>query len=151
MPANILNNTVNLTLQDTPQFVCLNYDTCPNVSCEDLKNIYHYDSAESLVTIREKRSCGIRDHIRNVIMTNQSKQHSIANKKRKDKTIDVGSRVLFKHHTKANKLDLNYLGPAVVTQVLDNPQLTVKIQNKVSDRVHINHCILLNNLGTWVF
>ena len=149
--ANCLNNCLNITLEDTPSFVCLNYDTSPNVSREDLKDIYNYDSAESLVTLREKRASGIRDHVRNVIMSNQTKQHSIANKKRKDRNIDVGSRVLFKRHNKTNKLDLNYLGPAVVTHVLDNYKLTVKMQNKVYDRININHCILLKNRCTRVF
>ena len=47
--------------------------------------------------------------------------------KRKDRNIDVKSCVLFKHHNKTNKLDLNYLGPAVVTHVLDNHKLTIKL------------------------
>ena len=60
-------------------------------------------------------------------MANQTKQHSIANKnKKKDINIDAGCRVIFKHDNKANKLDLNYLGPVVVTNVLDDHKLIVK-------------------------
>ena len=50
------------------------------------------------------------------------------------------SRVLFKHQGETNKLYLNYLGSAVVTSV-DIQGLTSKINNKIYDRVHINHCI----------
>ena len=77
------------------------------------------------------------------IYTNRAIQHSWANKKRKDRTdITIGSRVLFKNHNKTNKLDLNFLGPAVVTKI-DKNKLTLQWQSHTIDRVPYQqlHCI----------
>ena len=145
--SNVINNSLNLTLNDTASYACMGFDTSPNISRTELKDIYNYDSPESLITIREKRSNEIREHIRQVIMETRHKQHLQANKKRINRDVTPSCRVLFKNHGKTSKLDLNYLGPAVVTSV-DNQRLTVKINDKIYDRVHINHCILLNNKST---
>ena len=142
--ANVINNTLNLSLGDSPSFACLEYDSCPNVAKTELRDIYNYDSPESLIIPQEKRSSEIREHIRQVILENRNKQHLQANTNRRNREITPSSRVLFKHYGKSNKLDLDYLGPAVVTSV-DKQRLTVKIKYKIYDRVHINHSILLNN------
>ena len=143
--ANVLNNSLNETIGDTPSFACLNYDTAPYIRRQELGNIYNYDDAASLVSLREKRTLQIRDMITRNIYTNRAIQHSWANKKRKDRTdITIGSRVLFKNHNKTNKLDLNFLGPAVVTKI-DKNKLTLQWQSHIIDRVHINNCIVLRN------
>ena len=66
--ANIINNTLNVTLGDTPSFACLEYDSCPHINRQELHDIYHNDSHESLITIREKRNASFREHIRQVIL-----------------------------------------------------------------------------------
>ena len=58
----------------------------------------------------------------------QNKQYLIAINRRNDSKIVLDSRVLFKHHSKANEQDLNYLGPATVITVQDNNKLTDKLQ-----------------------
>ena len=143
--SNVLNNSLNISIGDTPAFCCLGYDTCPNLNREDLQNVYNYDSPESLVTLREKRASYIRDHIRKNIQSSREMQHLYSNKRKADRKIEIGDRVIFKNHSKANKLDLNYIGPAVVTQVVNNHKLTLKLNNKIYDRVNINHCILLKH------
>ena len=109
----------------------MEYETCPNISREDLKDVYYYDFTESLITIREKRANSTCDDFRQVIVVNRNKQRSIANHKRQDWDIVAGSRVLFKHNSKANKSDLNYLGPATVASVQYNHKLTVKLLNNI--------------------
>ena len=141
--ANIINNSLNITIGDTPAFVCFGYDTAPNTCREELGTVYNYDSEESLIRAREIKAIQIRETVRNLIMDNRAKVHKYANRKKHDREIAVGDRVLFKNNIKKHKLDLLYSGPAVVTKVIDNHKLALKIGFKEYPRVHINQCIRL--------
>ena len=65
----------------------MGFDTSPNIRRTELKDIYNYDSPESLNTIRKNQSNEIREHIRQVIMENRHKQHLQANKKRTNRDV----------------------------------------------------------------
>ena len=142
--ANIINNSLNVSINDTPAFVALGYDSSPYIVRENIKTLYCYDSDEAHVMLREKRSSNIRDHIRNNILNAREIQHRYKNKYRKDKSFEIGNRVIFKNHCKKNKLQLNFIGPAVITGIKKHG-LTLKINDKTFDRINSNHCILLKN------
>lgn len=112
--ANTINNSLNETLQDTPAYTLFNYDTCPNIQRTSLKDIYNYDSLDTIVTIRERKALQISNEIHTNIEKQRIKQLEKCNKKTKDRIISKGDRVLIKNHQKAHKLDLNYFGPGTV-------------------------------------
>ena len=141
--SNEINNNLNETLGETPSFAFLNYDTSPFIARQTLEAIYNYDTAENLITLREQRSIQIRNIIKANIQSSRLKQHSWSNKKKKDRKIEINNRVLFKNQHRT-KLDLNYLGPAIVTNI-KGPNLTLNWNGKVISRIHINNVIILKN------
>ena len=139
---NSINNTLNVTLGDTPSFIFLGYDTCPNINRQDLTTLYNVDDPQALVRVRESRADMVRTNVRNEILSNRALQHAAANKKKRDRIININDRVLFKNHVRSNKLDLYWQGPGIVSQI-DKNALTITIGKKVYPRIHRNHVILL--------
>ena len=66
-----------------------------------------------------------------------------SNKKKSERELLVGDRVIFKNHGKKHKLELNFLGPATITEIKNGNQLTLNYQGQKIERMHINHVILL--------
>ena len=52
----IISKTSNFSLGDTPAYTCFGYDSSPNQARTELRDIYNYDSPESLITQRVKLS-----------------------------------------------------------------------------------------------
>ena len=139
---NVINNTLNQTLGETPSYILFNYDTCPNITRELLTHTYNYDCPEHLVKLRERRATQVRDLVSNHLNSTRELQHNQANKKRKDREIKIGSRVIFKNHQKSNKLELAYLGPGVVVKNAGH-YVNVKVKDKIFTRIHLNYVIPL--------
>ena len=141
--ANTINNSLNEVLSDTPAYTLLHYDTLPNIQRTELKDVYNYDSLESIITLREKRAIQISDEIHENIARSRHKRMEKLNKKLKDRTIEVGNRVCIKNHAAKNKLSLRFIGPGTVVEK-NNNKLSIRIGNKVHNKIHINHVILLH-------
>ena len=138
--ANCINNTLNESLKETPAYVLFNYDTLPNLQRENLNTIYNYDSIENLVKLREIEAAKVLKLISNNLSDSIIKSHRRKNANRKNRVINIGDRVFIKNNNKRHKLDLNYLGPGIVT-ASNNHKLSIKIGNKLYEKVNINHVL----------
>ena len=139
--ANCINNTLNESLKETPAYVLFHYDTLPNLQRESLSTVYNYDSLEDVVKLREQEAAKILQIISNNLSDSILKSHLRINSKRKDRIINIGDRVFIKNQKK-HKLDLNYIGPGIVEQS-NNHKLSIRIGNKLFDKVNINNVLSL--------
>ena len=117
---NTLNNQYVLTLKETPAFVMFSRDTCPNIIRHSLDKMYDLPESELQVQFFARQNLLIQEQIRTIIINETNKRTQYHNTKRKDKILKVGDRVLIRNHLKRHKLDLSWLGPAVVIDVIKN-------------------------------
>ena len=139
--ANTINNSLNETLSDTPAFTLFGHDTVPNIQRTELRDIYNFDSPEQLVIVREKFNNNVRELIHSRLVNEKKKQLLKKNFHRKDRTVEVGDRVLVRNQAK-RKLDLNYFGPGTVLES-NNHKIKVEIGKNILSRVNINRIIKL--------
>ena len=141
---NSLNNEVCVTLKETPAYTLLGYDTAPVIQRDTLEDKIYSDSDISLVKVRTRVNYFIREHIRSNILSQTLKRTEYHNKKRKDKSLELGDRVLIKNFRRKNKLDLQYLGPAVILSIRKN-KAVVKLGPETIT-LNINHVIRLKDI-----
>ena len=142
--ANSINNNYNLTLNDTPSYAFLGYDTEPQGESAEEEILYSYDTVEDRLKHRELKNLEIRRNIKRIVEASQSAQHLRKNLGRKEKrSIEVGDRVIFRSQNRKSKLSLQFVGPGTVTEVGTN-KVAVRVGNKEYDRVHVNNVISLN-------
>jgi transposase InsO family protein len=139
--ANSINNSYNESLGDTASYVVYMRDTCPNFQSEAVDNLYEFDSESASVKFRAIEHARIIDTIRANIINATTTRKAYRNLSRKDKNIEVGSRVLLRNFNRKSKLELAWTGPHVVKQLKRNCAF-IEIRGKLT-RCNTNHLLLL--------
>jgi len=138
---NTLNNQVISTLKDTPAYTLFGYDTHSQIKRTKLTQIYELNTATNIINYRATENARIQETIRNNIIKQTEKRHNYANLKRKNKSFNVGDRVLLRNNSKKHKLDLSWLGPAKIISVCKN-RCKILLHNETME-VNINLLIKL--------
>ena len=141
--SNVFNNTLNITLGDTPAYVIFGRDTHSNT--DDFPKITSESNEQSIKLInRENTFNRAKAFFKNHLENAKAKYHSRINKRRKENEFHIGNRVLIWNIRNKNKLEDRYLGPATITKV--NPtSVSVKLNEKTLDRINKNYLLKLNS------
>lgn len=113
---------------------------------EKLENkLYNIENIENQVIYRARETAIIQEQIRANIINETNVQRLHQNRHRKDKLLNVGDRILVRNHIKKSKLDLNWLGPGVITKIEKN-KCNIRIGHKemISS---VNHVVKLNDVA----
>ena len=140
---NAINNTVNITLGETSSFVLFGYDTFPSLQSNLLGTNYSFHNPCDQIRIRGEIMSRIHENIRNIIINNTEKRNFRQNLHIKDKIIKTGDRVLLRNNQKSTKLDLSWLGPFKVLDVVKNKAI-LDVKDKQL-KVNISHLLPLKN------
>ena len=142
---NAINNTVNVTLRETSSFVLFGYDTYPSLQTNLLGTNYSFHNPCDQIRIRGEIMSRIHENIRNTIINNTEKRNFRQYLHRKEKVIKTGDQVSLRNNQKSNKLDLSWLGPFKVLDVVKNTAI-LDVKDKQL-KVNKSHLITLKNCG----
>ena len=119
------------------------YDTYPSLQSNLLGTNYSFHNPCDQIRIRGEIMSRIHENIRNTIINNTEKRNFRQNLHRKDKIIKTGDRVLLRNNQKSTKLDLSWLGPFKVLDVVKNKAI-LDVKDKQL-KVNISHLLPLKN------